>query len=128
MGLRRRSQGKVSKSEEHKIMNELLGLRKPWARVTSLHCFSREAGAKLSSAAFVQQCVGLTQDEWGLWCLHGLVSSLACVLVFEPCVLAFGCVYINIVQKRGVAGNYKCRHLLASLSPVGHHTLWRLDA
>lgn len=41
------------------------------------------------------------------------------MLAFEPRVLAFGCVYTNILEKRGVAGNYKCRHLLASLSPLG---------
>lgn len=113
------SQGKVSKSEKHKIINELLELRKPWARVTSLQWFQEGSGHKASKSSLCPAVRGTHTDEWGLWCLDGLVSSLACVLVFEPCVLAFGCVYINIVQKRGVAGNYKCRHLLASLSPVG---------
>lgn len=64
---------------------------------------------KLPRAAFVPQCVGPTQDEWGLWCLDGLVSS----------VLAFGCVYTNVLEKTRVAVKYKCRHLLASLSPLG---------
>lgn len=116
VGLCRMSQGKVSKSEKHKIMNELLELREPWARVTSLQQGSRHKASKCSLCPAMRG----THTRWVRPLVFGWLGVFPslCAGIWALCAGVWVCLHKHCTEE-GLAGNYKCYHLLASLSPVG---------